>query len=116
MFAPGNPLSPVEQEQVRSFDFPVGVNQVIRQRYPEVFTFSELKAFANVELVRLAIETRKDQIERLGWQVRPRAKLDSFGRPKQTRKDSIERIRAAEKFFAKPNQWEDFHTWMRIIM
>ena len=116
MFAPGNPLSPVEQEEVRSFDFPVGVNQVLRQRYPEVFTFSELKAFANVELVRLAIETRKDQIERLAWQVRRRAKLDSFGRPKQSRKDSIERIRVAEKFFAKPNQWEDFHVWMRVIM
>ena len=116
MFAPGEPLHPVQQEQVRSLDFPVGVNQVIRQRWPEVFTFSELKAFANVELCRLAIETRKDQIERLEWQVKPRAILDSSGRPKQNRKDAIERIRSAEKFFKKPNQWEDFHTWLRIVI
>ena len=101
MFAPGEPLSPVEQEIPRSFDFPVGVNQVIRQRYPEVFTFSELKAFSNVELCRLAIETRKDQIERMEWQIRPRAILDSTGRPRKTRKDSQERINAAERFFEK---------------
>ncbi len=116
MFAPGNPLSPVETEDVRSLDFPVGINQVIRQRYPEVFTFSELKAFSNVELVRLAIETRKDQIERLDWQVRPRAVMDSTGSRKKVRKDSVERIRAAEKFFAHPNQFEDFHVWMRVLM
>jgi phage portal protein BeeE len=116
MFAPMEPLHPVQQEQVRSFDFPVGVNTVIRQRWPEQFTFSELKAFANVELCRLAIETRKDQIERLDWQVRPRAALDSAGRPKTNRKDSQERIRAAEKFFSKPNKWEDFHTWLRIVV
>ena len=116
MFAPGEPLSPVEQERVRSLDFPVGVNQVIRPRYPETFSFGELKAFANVELVRLAIETRKDQVERLDWQVKPRAALDSAGRPRKTRKDSIERINAAERFFKNPNQWEDFHVWMRILM
>jgi HK97 family phage portal protein len=116
MFAPGNPLMPVEQEPVRSFDFPVGVNQVIRPRFPEIFSFAELKAFANVELCRLAIETRKDQIERLDWQIRPREKLDNAGRKKPPRKDYIERIKAAERFFRKPNQWEDFHTWMRVII
>lgn len=116
MFAPGEPLAPIQQEEVRSLDFPVGINQIIRQRVPEIFSFSELKAFANVEICRLAIETRKDQVERLDWQVKPRAVLDSSGRPKKNRKDSIERIKAAEKFFKKPNEWEDFHVWMRVIM
>lgn len=109
MFAPGEPLSPVEQEQVRSYDFPVGINQIIYPRVPETFGFSELRAFSNVELVRLAIETRKDQIERLDWQIKPRE-------DKKTRKDSIERVRAAEKFFQHPNQYEDFHVWLRVII
>lgn len=109
MFAPGEPLSPVEQERLRSYDFPVGINQIIAPRVPETFGFNELRAFSNVELIRLAIETRKDQLERLDWQIKPR---DS----KKTRKDSIERVHAAEKFFQKPNQWEDFAVWLRIII
>lgn len=109
MFAPGEPLSPVQQEKVRSYDFPVGINQIISARTPETFGFHELKAFSNVELCRLAIETRKDQIERLDWQIKPRD-------DKQKRKDHIERVRAAEKFFRKPNEWEDFHVWLRVIM
>lgn len=109
MFAPGEPLSPVEQEKLRSYDFPVGINQIISARVPETFGFHELKAFSNVEMCRLAIETRKDQLERLDWQIKPRD-------PKKSRKDSLERVRAAEKFFQKPNQWEDFAVWLRIIM
>lgn len=109
MFAPGEPLSPVEQERPRSLDFPVGINQIIAPRVPESFGFAELRAFANVELVRLAIETRKDQISRLDWQIKPRD-----GRKK--RKDADERVRAAERFFQKPDGYEDFHTWMRALM
>src|SRR6201996_9853366 len=66
-FSPGTPLAPIAPEPVRVWDFPVGINTVVRPRAYEPFGFAELRAFANVELVRLAIETRKDQVEALGW-------------------------------------------------
>src|SRR5271167_2488897 len=89
MFAPGEPLYPVEQEQPRSIDFPVGINQILFLRAPETFGFSELRAFANVELVRLAIETRKDQLERLDWQIKPRVDRITGDGAIKVRKDSI---------------------------
>src|SRR5580704_16320784 len=72
VFSPGQPLDPPDQEPVRVWDFPVGVNTVITPRSSEAFGFAHLRAFANVELVRLAIETRKDQIESLHWRLNPR--------------------------------------------
>jgi hypothetical protein len=63
-FSPGQPLSPIDQEPVRVWDFPVGINAFITPRASEPFGFAHLRAFSNVELVRLAIETRKDQLLR----------------------------------------------------
>src|SRR5690349_15684073 len=71
-FSPGQPLAPVDEQAVRVWDFPVGVNASITPRAREPFGFAHLRAFANVELVRLAIETRKDQIEALDWRFNAR--------------------------------------------
>ncbi len=77
VFSPGQPLSPPDQEPVRVWDFPVGVNTTITPRSSDAFGFAHLRAFANVELVRLAIETRKDQLEALHWRVNPREGVTS---------------------------------------
>ena len=61
VFSPGTALTPVAPEPPRAWDFPLGVNTVLTPRAYEPFGFAQLRAFANVELVRLAIETRKDQ-------------------------------------------------------
>lgn len=76
-FSPGVPLAPAKQEQVRAWDFPVSVNTRIHPRSPEPFGFKHLRAFSNIELVRMAIETRKDQIERLDWAIKPKDKKKS---------------------------------------
>jgi hypothetical protein len=108
MFGPGTPLIPVDPQPVRSFDFIPGQNTNIQPRAYEGFSFAELRSFANVELVRLCIETRKDQIERMDWAIRPKK-----GRKERT--DAGERIRKVERFFAKPDGQSDFHAWMRAI-
>src|SRR3984957_6092982 len=72
VFSPGQPLSPPDPEPVRVWDFPAGVNTTITPRASEAFGFAHLRAFSNVELVRLAIETRKDQFESLQWRFNPR--------------------------------------------
>jgi len=106
IFPPGVPLTPPDPQKPRSFDFPVGINTVIRPRSYEAFDFPSLRAFANVELVRLAIETRKDQIERLNWLIRPKD-----GR--KARKDAQDRIRKVERFFRKPDGQTYFAQWLR---
>jgi hypothetical protein len=105
VFSPGTPLAPVGPEPVRAWDFPVGINTVVRPRAYEPFGFAQLRAFSNVELVRLAIETRKDQIERLDWRIRPRAGADGGSR-----------IAAVEAFWRKPDGATPFATWLRLAM
>ncbi|WP_284244928.1 phage portal protein [Methylobacterium haplocladii] len=112
MFSPGVPLAPITPAQpVRRIDFPVGHNTVTTPRSYEPFGFAQLRSFANVELVRLAIETRKDQIERLDWQIRPRKML---GRARQHDRDT--RIDAVEKMLRKPDGVTPFATWMRMLV
>ena len=110
-FSPGQPVTPVKQEPIRTWDFPVGVNTVITPRSYEPFGFRELRAFANVELVRLAIETRKDQLERLDWQIKP-----SDEKAAKKDKTLADRVAAAQKFFRKPNGTDSFATWLRLLI
>jgi hypothetical protein len=50
--------------------FPVGYNFIYTPRSYEPVGFQELRALATWEnLTRMAIETRKDQIERLEWEI-----------------------------------------------
>jgi len=109
-FSPGTPLSPVAPETVRVWDFPVGINTVVRPRAHEAFGFKELRAFANVELVRLAIETRKDQVERLNWRIKPR--LTKPG----TAGDEDPRIPALEVFWRRPDGVTPFASWLRLAL
>jgi hypothetical protein len=73
LFAPGYPLPPVEPEKLRVLDYPVGYNYIYTPRSFEPIGFAELRALAqNHDITRLCIETRKDQIEALDWQIRAR--------------------------------------------
>jgi hypothetical protein len=106
MFGPGIPFRPVDPQPVRTVEYPVNVNSVISPRASEPIGFAQLRAFANVEMVRLAIETRKDQIERMDWSVKVR-------NPRKARSDSEERIRRCEKFWRRPDGVMPFATWLR---
>src|SRR5215471_15867109 len=108
MFSPGTPPITPDPQPVRRIDFPAGFNLQWTPRGWESFSFADLRAFANVELVRLAIETRKDQIEKLDWQIKPK-------KGRQRRQDADERIRKVEKLFAKPDGTTDFANWLRPL-
>ncbi len=107
VFGPGAPIAPAIPAPVRAWDFPVGINSVTPPRAYEPFSFAQLRAFANVELVRLAIETRKDQIERLDWRITPR---DGVGAPEPSR---VAQITA---FWRKPDGVTPFATWLRLAL
>lgn len=108
-FSPGAPLTPPDPQPTRVFDFAVGRNRVYTPRYGEPFGFAHLRAFANVEPVRLAIETRKDQIERLGWRVRSKDE-------KKPKPGHEERIKLATSFLTKPDGVNDFSGWTRAVL
>jgi hypothetical protein len=109
-YGPGNPLPPIVTGQpVRQWDYNPGVNTTITPRHMEPFNFRHLRAFSNVELVRMAIETRKDQLERLDWMVKP--KDNKKARSKERDPRCIE----VEQFLTKPDGDTDFATFFRAI-
>ena len=108
-FSPGQPLAPPDQEPVRVWDFPVGVNTVITPRTAEAFGFAHLRAFSNVELVRLAIETRKDQLEALHWRFNPRAGVEAT--------PALEaRCQQLTQFWRRPDGVHAFAGWLRLAV
>ena len=108
VFSPGLPLVPTAPQPVRVLDFGVGANTVLTPRsgYGDIHSFASLRAFANVELVRLAIETCKDQIERLDWKIKPKDGRNPKG-------DAKARIKEVQAFFRRPDGVTPFATWLR---
>ncbi len=119
-FGPLDPLKPIAPPDVagRRFDFPPGYNLVIRPRAYEPIGFAELRAFADAyDLLRLVIETRKDQMERQRWRIRPRTASFGQGRKSATiDADTSARIAAVQNFFQKPDGVTRWKTWLRSLL
>ena len=110
IFSPGYPLVPPEPERIRVWDFPVGYNAIYTPRAYEPIGFHELRALAeNHDITRLAIETRKDQIERLSWTIRSRNKEDRL-------QDAPTRIAELTEFWRKPDGELPFASWLRELL
>ena len=109
-FGPLDPLRPIAPPDVagRRFDFPPGYNLVTRPRAYEPVGFAELRAFADAyDLLRLVIETRKDQMERQRWRIRPRD-------PKLKRKSaSVDADFSAR--IAADRQVADLHPFRQLV-
>ena len=107
IFSPGYPLVPPDRRRLRTWDFPVGVNYISTPRAYEATGFDELRTLAEChDLTRLAIETRKDQLERLDWSIKPRRGNDDGA-------DTAARIERLARFWSKPDGEQPFATWLR---
>lgn len=109
-FGPSQPLAPQAQEQTegRSHDYPVGYNLRIQPREGEAVSFQMLRALADgYDLLRLVIETRKDQIESFDWEIVPKKREDSGDKFTA----DIERVTA---FFNSPDQEHNWPQWLRM--
>src|SRR5215469_1292732 len=109
-FGPLAPMPPQAPAEVagRQFDFPSGYNLVTRPRAYEGTSFAELRALADsYDLIRLVIESRKDQIERLAWSVRARQPGGPQADP---------RITAISALFACPDGVHPWPTWLRLVL
>jgi HK97 family phage portal protein len=110
VFSPGYPLTPLDRERVRVWDYPVGVNTVYTPRSYETVSFEELRRLADShDITRLAIETRKDQIERLDWSIRVRG-------GQAARLDARARSAAVADFWRRPDGERPFATWLRELL
>jgi hypothetical protein len=115
-FGAGNPLPPQAPEGVagRQTDFPFAANTFYAPRGGEAVSFDQLRALAdNCDIVRLLIETRKDQMERLAWNIRkkpgPDGKIAAGA-------EADPAIVAIETFLAKPDRVHPWNTWLRQLI
>src|SRR5215469_15124358 len=110
IFSPSYPLVPPERERVRLWDFPVGYNTLYTPRSYESIGFEELRALAEAhDITRLAIETRKDQIEKLEWTIKPRNEA-------RVTSEAAARIKRLTDFWCAPDGVQSFATWLREVL
>lgn len=108
-FGPREPLKPVAPEDVkgRAFDFQTGINVNTQPRAQEAISFQSMRTLADqYDVLRLVIETRKDQVAKLKWNVRPRDKE----KKRDKRCDEIEAL------FRNPDTEHDWDTWVRALV
>lgn len=116
-FPPGKPMTPTAPGAAgRRFDYPTAVNIYQRPRTNEGIDFDTLRAIADpvvggYDLIRLAIETRKDQMSKLEWSVLPRKKTNVTMRPK-----SDERCEAAEVLLRRPDGHTPWQQWVSQLI
>lgn len=109
-FGPSAPPTPQAPKQVagRAFDFPVGYNLHSRARLAqEGVSFNELRALAdNYDLLRLVIETRKDQLAKMAWTIQPKNPAQKVDK----------RCKTIEAFFAFPDKEHSWDEWLRMLI
>ena len=108
---PGTPPVPGEQSQKeaagRQFDFAPGINTRQSPRANEAISFSDLRALADgYDLVRLVIETRKDQMTKQKFKIVP---INDAVKP-DARCAAIE---TALRFPDLEHSWDD---WLRMVL
>jgi hypothetical protein len=108
--SPVQPLNPVAPETAgRMRDYPVGENVRITPRQGEGVTFDQLYNLANnYDLLRTVIETRKDQLVKIQWSIKP---IDD---KQKTAGD--ERIAQMQKLLRMPDGKHSWQTWLRMLL
>lgn len=114
-FGPGTPPQPVttpdEVGGARAFDYPAGYNLTTHPRRDELVTFDTLRDLATYDLVRLCVETRKDQVAKVSWSILPKKPPGQKHPPKPD-----DRCREIEKFLKKPDGQNPWEAWVRALV
>jgi len=113
-FGPAQPLEPIAQEaRGRGLDYPVGYNLRQTPRAYEQISFNQLRGLSeNCDLLRLVIETRKDQVAALDWEIVPRKNKVTDTIPSADE----EVAKALTEFFLQPSREYDWSQWIRVVM
>lgn len=109
--SPGQPPLPIAQDQAhgRRFDFVTGYNYRLQPRTEEAITYLQLRSLADTyDILRLAIETRKDQMAKLKFNIQ-RVDGEEVVEPD-------ERVKGLRDFLRYPDQEHDWSTWLRMAL
>lgn len=110
-FGPGEPQAPIAPETAgRQFDFPVAYNLGMARREQSTggVTFEQLRGFADgYDLLRVVIETRKNQLAGLEWRI---GRRDGKGSADDARATLI------TDFLRFPDRLNDWDTWVRALL
>lgn len=106
--SPNQPIQQQEPDSKRVFDYPVGVNLNYQPRATEGVSFADLRQLADsYDLVRLAIETRKDQLSSLDFLI-------------QTKNGGAENSKTKKitDFLNYPDKqnFYNWSTWLRMVI
>lgn len=117
-FGPLTPMPPIAPDSVkgRILDYPSGYNLNIQPRSYSAITFPMLRAFADsYDLLRLLIETRKDQMARLQWNIVPRDR--KLNQKNATLPEDMEtRINFFQEFFLMPDKENFWSDWLSLLL
>ncbi|MGA7385634.1 MAG: hypothetical protein WBW81_13370 [Methylocella sp.] len=111
-FGPLTPITPLAPPEIagRQWDYPAGYNLSTLPRAFAPITFWTLRSLADgYDLLRLVIETRKDQAARQSWSIAAR---DSGARSTT----DAARIATLKSFFARPDGIHGFADWLRMLL
>ena len=108
--SPNQPIDPQAPEAAgRLRDYLVGYNLLYTPRGNELTSFEQLRLLAdNCDLVRLAIETRKDQLSMLQWNI---VHIDP---EKDVSTDP--RVKKIQDILQYPDGRVAWRTWMRMLI
>jgi hypothetical protein len=107
----------------RTLDYPVGYNINIQPRNLEPISFDQMRSLADsFDLVRLCIETRKDQVSRMPWAFRAKGQPgrttntsnNAFGGEDNEQKDR--RLAELTAFFSYPDREHTWQQWIRLLL
>jgi hypothetical protein len=114
-FGPDRPLpgqAPRGAVAGRTTDYPVGYNLAMRPRQYEPISFEMLRGlFEGFDLAKLCVNTRKNQMAKLSWEIVPRMKTGQ-----KVRATDDPRSDQLEAFFRSPDRIHDWNTWLRTLL
>jgi hypothetical protein len=115
---PITPMAP-RDTPIRTYEYPPGVNVVWEPKAEQEGSvpFPILRSFADSwDLLRVAIETVKDRLCDLEWQIRLKRLPGEKNAQYEKRSQSDKRISAVTKFFEKPDGVRPWKNWLRLIL
>lgn len=102
----------------RTLDYPTGYNLNIGPRNAEPISYKQMRDLADsFDLIRLCIETRKDQLAKMKWQFAVKKEPDEKPKDYKARnKGKGDTIRALTDFFQSPDKDHTWQEWVRLLM
>jgi hypothetical protein len=110
------PISAPPGTPPRTTDYPVAYNINIQPRNLEAISFPQMRSLSDsFDLVRLCIETRKDQVSRMPWSFR-RKKASASRIAPPPNDESSPHAEELTAFFSSPDGEHTWQQWVRLLL